>query len=101
MSAGRAVIASSAGGMSEMLEGGKHGILIPPHSPELLAKAMVQLIRSPDLRKALGASARARVLSAYSAQKIGPLIERSYELAIGHAKNPGVIPLPHSRSEQK
>jgi glycogen(starch) synthase len=86
MSAGRAVVASSAGGMTEMLEGGKHGILIPPRSPELLAKAVIQLIRSPDLRKAFGTSARAKVLSSYNAGKIGPLIEHSYELAVENGK---------------
>ena len=72
--------------MSEMLEGGKHGMLIPPRSPGSLARALIQLIRSPDLRKAFGVSTRERVLSAYNAQRIGPLAERSYECGIENAK---------------
>jgi glycosyltransferase involved in cell wall biosynthesis len=82
MSAGRAIVASSAGGMAEMLEGGVHGILIPPCNPKVIAEGVIRLLRSRELRQALGASARQRVLSAYSLEKIGPQLEQSYEVAI-------------------
>jgi glycosyltransferase involved in cell wall biosynthesis len=82
MSAGRAIVASSAGGMAEMLEGGAHGVLIPPRDPKAIAESVIRLLRSPDLCQALGTSARKRVISAYSLERIGPELERSYQAAI-------------------
>jgi glycosyltransferase involved in cell wall biosynthesis len=82
MAAGRAIVASNAGGMAEMLEGGLHGILVPPRKPKAIAEGVVHLLRSPDLCRAFGASARQRLLDAYSLEKIGPQLERSFETAI-------------------
>jgi glycosyltransferase involved in cell wall biosynthesis len=82
MAAGRAIVASSAGGMAEMLEGGKHGLLVPPRNPKAIAEAVIKLIRSPDLCNGFAASARRRVMEDYSAEKIAPLIEQSFATAI-------------------
>jgi len=82
MSAGRAIVATNAGGMAEMLEGGAHGVLIPPRDPKAIAEGVIRLLRAPDLRQTLGTSARRRVLSAYSLETIGPQLEQSYERAI-------------------
>jgi glycosyltransferase involved in cell wall biosynthesis len=45
--AGCAIIASNVGGIPEMLEGGKAGTLVPPRNPELLAEAILRLLRDP------------------------------------------------------
>ena len=82
MAAGRAIVASQAGGMAEMLEGGAHGILIPPREPKAIAEGVVRLLRSPDLRHSMGARARQRVLTAYNGETVGPQLERSLETAI-------------------
>lgn len=90
MAGGRAIVASNAGGMAEMLEGGIHGALIPPRDPESIAAAVIRMLRSPQLREAVGSSARRRVLNAYSPERIGPQLERSYEAAIALCRNSGV-----------
>lgn len=82
MSAGRPVVGSNAGGMFEMLDGDKHGISIPPRAPKEITKAVVRLIRSPELRKTLGESARQKVLQDYSIEAVGPMLEASYKKAI-------------------
>jgi len=87
MAAGRAVVASDAGGMAEMLEGGKHGILIPPRNPNAIANAVLRLLKSADLCRTLGASARRRVLDAYNVQIIGPRMEYSYQKAVEMSKS--------------
>ncbi len=52
---GCAVIATSVGGIPEMLAGGKAGLLVPPQRPDLLAKAMIKVLSDEalllDLRK--------------------------------------------------
>lgn len=89
MSAGRGIVASNAGGMSEMLDGGKAGCLIPPRDHEAIAKAICKLLADPALRRQLGQAARKRVLSEYNNERIGALQEASYERAIKRRKELG------------
>lgn len=58
MAAGLPVIASDAGGPSEVIESGVTGILLPPGDVDALAAAMVELGNSRQKRLALGAAAR-------------------------------------------
>ncbi|GAA4229515.1 glycosyltransferase involved in cell wall biosynthesis [Streptosporangium album] len=57
MAAGRPIVATSVGGMPELLE--DRGILIPASSPSALAEGIVRLLDDPELATALGAAARA------------------------------------------
>ena len=41
MAAARGVVGSSAGGMAEMLDGGRVGLLVPPRNPRALASAII------------------------------------------------------------
>jgi glycogen(starch) synthase len=81
MTSARAVVASEAGGMSEMLGEGC-GILIPPRSPKCLAEAIVEFLRSAELRFSAGTKARCRVVERYSRRAVLPMVEQSYERAI-------------------
>ena len=47
MAAGRAVIGSSAGGMAEILDHGRCGVLVPPMKPMVLADAIIKLLNHP------------------------------------------------------
>ena len=60
MKEGRPIICSDNGAQPEYIDQGKEGILVPPHSPELLAQEMRRLAVSEELRKAIGSSARVR-----------------------------------------
>lgn len=83
MGAGRGVIGSSSGGMADMLSATPEvGLLIPPRDPAAIAAAVIQLLRDPIRRKAMGAAARARVLETYHPDRIGKLQEAGYERAI-------------------
>ncbi|WNZ27300.1 glycosyltransferase family 4 protein [Leptolyngbya sp. NK1-12] len=82
MAAGRGIVASRAGGMAELLDGGKFGRLISPHSPTEIAEAVIELLNDPELRMGLGQAARERVLSEYNLDRIGALQEASYQRAI-------------------
>jgi glycosyltransferase involved in cell wall biosynthesis len=54
--AGCAIIATSVGGIAEMLDGGKAGVLVPPRRPDLLADAIIRVLSD----KAVLAEMRAR-----------------------------------------
>ncbi|TVQ22820.1 MAG: glycosyltransferase family 1 protein [Leptolyngbya sp. DLM2.Bin15] len=47
--AGCAIVASQVGGIPEVLEQGRAGLLVPPGSPEALASALVQLLTDESL----------------------------------------------------
>ncbi|MEA2590152.1 MAG: hypothetical protein QOH66_3079 [Actinomycetota bacterium] len=65
MMAGRAIVATSVGGMKDLIDSGHNGILVPPDSPGDLAAAVLRLARDPVYRSSVmeGAahSARERV----------------------------------------
>jgi glycosyltransferase involved in cell wall biosynthesis len=61
MALGLPVVASAVGGIPEMIVDGESGLLVPPADPASLAATLTQLVRDPELRRRLGAAARARV----------------------------------------
>ena len=60
MAHGRAIVASRAGGIPEVMTDGVDGVLVPPGDALRLAEAVRELAADPDRRAALGAAARAR-----------------------------------------
>jgi glycogen(starch) synthase len=61
MSAGKAIIASKNGGMREMLEDVKGGILIDPLKPREIANAIIWLLENPKVRMDMGYSNRQKM----------------------------------------
>jgi len=82
MSAGKAIVASSAGGMREMLDYGRVGRLIQPADYESLARDVIALLKHPLDRASLGELARSRVMERYNGQVIGEKMENIYLEAI-------------------
>jgi mannosyltransferase len=60
MAAGRAVVASDAGAMAELVEPGANGLLFRSGDAASLASACRRLLEDADLVAALGREARAR-----------------------------------------
>jgi glycosyltransferase involved in cell wall biosynthesis len=59
MAAGLPIVANAVGGVPEILEDGGTGLMVPPRSPEAMAKAMQRVLCDAELRAHLGAAARA------------------------------------------
>jgi glycosyltransferase involved in cell wall biosynthesis len=82
MAAARAVIGSSAGGMVEILDKGRCGLLAKPREPSQLANLILQLLGDPEKRRLLGEAGRRRVLENYAPPRFQNLQMASYQRAI-------------------
>ncbi|MFX1453244.1 MAG: glycosyltransferase family 4 protein [Promethearchaeota archaeon] len=72
MSLGKPIITTTVGGMSEAIENGKTGLLIPPNNQKELANAIIELITNKELRANIGKNGRNIVKKKFD-------IERSVE----------------------
>jgi len=54
MNAGLPIVASSVGGLTDLIENEKSGILIPPKNPGEIAKALDLLIKNKSMREKMG-----------------------------------------------
>jgi len=61
MASGVPVVASDAGGLPEVIEDGRDGVIVPRADPESLASAITRLLGEPGLRERLGAAGRERM----------------------------------------
>jgi glycosyltransferase involved in cell wall biosynthesis len=52
------VVATRTGGVPDLVEDGKTGLLVPPREPRLLAEAIIRMMRDSDLRAACAREAK-------------------------------------------
>jgi len=64
LSVGVPVVASATGGVPEVVEHGRNGLLVPPGQPLPLAEAVLALLADPERRRALGEAGRAGTFTA-------------------------------------
>jgi glycosyltransferase involved in cell wall biosynthesis len=64
------VIASRVGGLREVVEHDRTGIIVPPADPDSIASAIGRLARTPALSSQMGAAARARAVENYSMERM-------------------------------
>ncbi|MGH9381471.1 MAG: glycosyltransferase [Thermoanaerobaculia bacterium] len=62
------VVATTVGGIPEVVRDGVSGVLVPPGDPEALARGLLGVLRDPTLARRLGTQARQVVRQRYSAQ---------------------------------
>ncbi|MCX6649249.1 MAG: N-acetyl-alpha-D-glucosaminyl L-malate synthase BshA [Candidatus Bathyarchaeota archaeon] len=70
MSTGLPMVSTKVGGVLEIIDDGKNGLLVPPKNPEELAQAILRLYKDQRLRGRLGERARKTVLKRYTAEKV-------------------------------
>jgi glycosyltransferase involved in cell wall biosynthesis len=78
MSAARAIVGSTQGGMPEMLNHGECGFLASPFDASQIASKINTFLSDAKLRSDKGILARKRILSEYSAGVIGQQIENVF-----------------------
>jgi len=75
MAASKPVIATSVGGVPELVEDGVTGILVPPRDSKGLAQAILRPAKDPDLRYRMGKAGQKRALERFDIARI----TREYE----------------------
>ena len=88
MMAGKAIIATAAGGPVEMIEDGVSGRLIPPGDARALAEALDDLLDDREGARAMGRRAREVALARYDIRKTAPQFDRVYEAALARGEAP-------------
>jgi glycosyltransferase involved in cell wall biosynthesis len=58
---GKPVVATTVGGLPELVDHGRTGYLVPPRDEQALADALVRLLRDRELRQQMGANGKRKV----------------------------------------
>jgi glycosyltransferase involved in cell wall biosynthesis len=82
MAAGVPVVATAVGGLPELLEHGRTGLLVPPGDAAALAAALRQLLADPQRARRIGEAARAEARRRFSHERmIADLVDLYEEVA--------------------
>jgi glycosyltransferase involved in cell wall biosynthesis len=79
--AGKPVVASDIGGLSDVVIDGETGLLVPAGDREALGAAMARLLAAAGLRERMGEAARRRAAE-FGPDTVVPQFEQAYELAM-------------------
>ena len=79
---GRAVIASDIGGLPEIVEDRRTGLLVPPGDSARLAAAIIELATNGALAREMGRAARERALREFSLDRCADRIDALYRSAL-------------------
>ncbi|MDA4127891.1 MAG: glycosyltransferase family 4 protein [Thaumarchaeota archaeon] len=85
MSAGRPVVASNTGGIPEVVEDTRTGLLVPPGDAPALAEALCSLCADEDLARKLGERGRAAVVGKYTWERIAVATLQAYGAIPSHS----------------
>jgi glycosyltransferase involved in cell wall biosynthesis len=81
------IITTDVGGSKEAIRDGQEGLVVPPGDVDRLADAMIRLASDKELRKRLGAAARQRVLSEFTAERMTHRVLEIYNQVLERARS--------------
>jgi L-malate glycosyltransferase len=70
MACGKAIVASRAGGIPEVVRDGVTGLLVPPRDHHAMADGIIRLLKDQTLRERMGAAAQAIAVTKFSAERM-------------------------------
>lgn len=76
---GKPVVATTVGGLPDVVDEGVTGVLVPPRDVDTLAKAIIGLLDDDELRRRMGAAARAKLDREWAPEVVGPAHMAVYE----------------------
>jgi glycosyltransferase involved in cell wall biosynthesis len=93
MAAGKAAVATTAGGVPEVVADGETGYLVPPHDARSMAARIIRLLKDAGLRTQMGEAGRARARALFTVERMvaGTLAE--YERLAGTSRAAGTASL--------
>ena len=84
MACGKPVVATTAGGIPEVVRDGGTGLLVPPRDHEAMAAAIVKLLRDEPLRRRMGAAGLSLANARFGADRMVRETLRVYQRAAQH-----------------
>ncbi len=91
---GKPLVASRVGGLTDIVEDGHTGLLVPPGVPRALRAALATLLADPARGARLGAAGRQLVRERFTATAVVPQIEEQYAALLGSTKPARVFGSP-------
>ena len=83
MAHGKPVVAGAVGGLLNLVEHERTGLLVPPGDPPALRAALNRLLGDRELRLRLGREGREKIIAGYSWEKVVAKTVAVYEGAVG------------------
>ena len=92
MAAGKPVVSTDVGGITEMIEHGKSGMLCPPGNDEGLAAALLRVVQNAGLRARYGAQGHERVVSLFAIQRLISEWHEIYRKGLEDRRGLAIVP---------
>jgi glycosyltransferase involved in cell wall biosynthesis len=86
MICGAAVVASDTGGLSEILRGGRDGLLVKPGSVADWSRALIALLSDAQVRRKFAENGQRKAQRVYSWKRVAEAVMRIYELALSRRR---------------
>jgi len=79
----RPLVVTDVPGVRDFVRNGVEGLVVPPGDAAVLADALRQLARDPDLRERMGEAARLRLLHGYTDTHLREALRAAYQSLLG------------------
>lgn len=79
MAAGLPIVSTAVGGVPELLQDGKEGLIVQPGHCEQLSRAMITLLKDADLRRKMGVAAAVRAKKKFDVSAMVRAYEELYD----------------------
>lgn len=73
------VVSTTVGGISELVDQGETGVLVPPNDPHALAEAVVDMLNDPERMRDMGTRGRERVRQHFTWDKVAERVVEFYQ----------------------
>jgi ubiquinone/menaquinone biosynthesis C-methylase UbiE/uncharacterized protein YbaR (Trm112 family) len=82
MSVGLPIVTTAVAGLPEAIEDGVNGVLVPHDHPEMMAEALVEILRDPGTAARMGRAARLRAVASFGIAKCVDVHVSAYDRAM-------------------
>ena len=76
---GKPAVASRVGGIPDIVGEGETGLLVPPHDPDSLARAIMHLLSNPEVARRMGTHGKQKALANFSEKSAREKTKALYE----------------------
>jgi glycosyltransferase involved in cell wall biosynthesis len=96
MACARPIVATTAGGIPEVVQDGETGVLVPPRDARAMASAIVALLKDPERRRTMGEAGLNRLRGRFTVERMVAGTAQVYARVAGkpHVAGTGGPPVP-------